>query len=206
MASHTASLAGDYKVFSRVMAQYGIAEARNEYELISFCEALSCYNQPIQGRVGILTVSGGHGALAVDACLGHGLSVPDLEPGLKKRLRSALNPSVRTIAALGNPIDLTGSAMDEDFIAMADALSASEAVDAILILLLPYSPGVSSDLGARLGQIYRQKGKPLVAYVPHVEKYKMLIEGFELNQIPVSNSIEGAVLMVEALRRCRTCR
>jgi hypothetical protein len=41
----------------------------------------------------------------------------------------------------------------------------------------------------------------MVAYVPHVEKYRMLIEGFELNQIPVSDAIEGAVLMVEALRR-----
>jgi hypothetical protein len=39
--------------------------------------------------------------------------------------------------------------------------------------------------------------------VPHVEKYAMLIEGFELNGAPVSPSIEGAVLMVEALRRNR---
>jgi acyl-CoA synthetase (NDP forming) len=41
VASHTASLAGDYAVFSQIMAQFGIAEACNEYELISFCEALS---------------------------------------------------------------------------------------------------------------------------------------------------------------------
>jgi acetyltransferase len=188
------------------MDQFGIAEARNEYELISFCEALSCYRQTIQGRVGIITVSGGHGALAVDTCLGHGLTVPSLSTSLQGKLRAKLNPSARTIAALGNPIDLTGSAVDDDFMAMANELSDSSAVDAILVLLLPYSPGISSDIGARLGQVYRQKSKPLVAYVPHVEKYRMLIEGFELNSIPVSNSIEGAVLMVEALRRCRTCK
>ncbi len=34
---------------------------------------------------------------------------------------------------------------------------------------------------------------------------RILIEGFELNRIPVSSSIEGAVLMVEALRRCQAC-
>jgi hypothetical protein len=56
-------------------------------------------------------------------------------------------------------------------------------------------------LGARLGQVYRQARKPLVAYVPHVEKYRIFIEGFELNRVPVSDAIEGAVLMAEALRR-----
>jgi len=51
--------------------------------------------------------------------------------------------------------------------------------------------------------VQKQLGKPLIAYVPHVDKYRMLIEGFELNGIPVSPSIEGAVLMATALRRCR---
>jgi acyl-CoA synthetase (NDP forming) len=201
VASHTAALAGDYDVFSQVMAQFGIVEARNEYELISFCEALSCYQHPIAGNVGIVTISGGHGALAVDTCRQHGLRVPRLSEALKDRLRSTLNPRVRPIASLDNPIDLTGSADDEDFIAAVNALCASPEIDCLLVLLLPYSPGISSDLGARLGQVYRKTGKPLVAYVPHVERYRMIIEGFELNRVPVSDAIEGAVLMAEALRR-----
>jgi len=45
----------------------------------------------------------------------------------------------------------------------------------------------------------------LIAYIPHIEKYGMLIEGFELNNIPVSPSIEGAVLMADAMRRCQQC-
>lgn len=205
VASHTASLAGEYEVFSQIMTQYGIAEAKNEYELISFCEALSCYQHTIDGNVGIITVSGGHGALAVDTCQLHGLNVPHLSDSFKDALRGHLGERVRSIAALGNPIDLTGSASDDDFIAAVNQLSSAFEIDCILTLLLPYSPGISSDLGARLGQIYRKKGKPLVAYVPHVEKYRMLIEGFELNRVPVSDSIEGAVLMVEALRRWQPC-
>ncbi|HCX02421.1 MAG TPA: CoA-binding protein, partial [Syntrophaceae bacterium] len=50
-----------------------------------------------------------------------------------------------------------------------------------------------------------QFNKPFIAYVPHVEKYNMLIEGFELNGIPVSPSIEGAVLMAKALARRQPC-
>jgi len=45
----------------------------------------------------------------------------------------------------------------------------------------------------------------MVAYVPHEDKYRMLIEGFELNNIPVSDSVEGSALMVKALRRCQSC-
>lgn len=205
VASHTASLAGDYAVFSQVMTQHGVAEAKTEYELISFCEALSCYRHAISGKIGIVTVSGGHGALAVDTCQEHGLTVPALPADVKSALKEKLSDSVKSIASLNNPIDLTGSAMDDDFIASVDALSTSDDVDCVLVLLLPYSPGISSDLGARLGHVYRKRGKPLVAYVPHVEKYRMLIEGFELNQIPVSDAIEGAVLMVEALRRWQPC-
>jgi acetyltransferase len=201
VASHTASLAGDYSVFSQVLSQHGIAEAKNEYELISFCEALSCYRHSIGGKVGIITVSGGHGALAVDACRQQGLEVPALSESVQKKLWDGLGPSVRAIASLENPIDLTGSATDDDFIAAVNILSEVQAVDCVLVLLLPYSPGVSSDLGAKLGQIYQKKGKPLVAYVPHVEKYRILIEGFELNHVPVSDAIDGAVLMAEALRR-----
>jgi hypothetical protein len=39
--------------------------------------------------------------------------------------------------------------------------------------------------------------------VPHVEKYRIFIEGFEINRIPVSPSIEGAVLLAEAMRRSK---
>lgn len=205
VSSHTASLAGQYSVFSAVLSQFGVVEAKNEFEMLSFCESLSRYKNPIEGRVGIITGSGGHGVLAVDVCSSHGISIPPLSKTVKHQLNARLSPSVRKIAALGNPIDLTGSAVDDDFVAAASVLSETPEIDCVIILLLPYSPGISSDVGARLSQIYRKAGKPLVAYVPHMEKYRMLIEGFEFNRVPVSPSIEGAVLMAEAMRRCRPC-
>jgi len=182
VSSHTASLAGDYRVFSEVMAQHGIVEAQDEFELASFCESLSCYQTAVGDRVGIISVSGGHGALASDVCTARGLTLPLLSEQTRQ-----------------------GSAVDEDFVAAANGLCSSPEVDAVILLLLPYSPGISMDLGARLSYVLRREGKPLVAYVPHQEKYRMLIEGFELNNVPVAASIEGAVLMVEAIRRCKTC-
>jgi acyl-CoA synthetase (NDP forming) len=205
VASHTASMAGDYDVFSSVLSQHGVVEARSEFELVSFCEALSCYQQSVAGKVAIVTGSGGHGALAVDVCAAHGLSVPTLNADHQKKMREQLSSSVQPIVSLANPIDLTGSAVDDDFVGTVTHLSRLAEIDCLVILLLPYLPGITSDLGARLSQVYLREGKPLLAYVPHVEKYRMLIEGFELNRVPVSHSIEGAVLMVEALRRRQPC-
>ncbi len=205
VGSHTASLAGDYRVFSDVLAQHGIVEAHSEFELTCFCESLSHYPRGIEGNVGVVTVSGGHGAIACDICAGLGLRVPRLSEALKDEIRANLSANIRDIASLENPVDLTGSAVDEDFVAALTALSRTPEVDSVLLLLLPYSPGISSDLGARLSYVHQQNGKPLVAYVPHVEKYRILIEGFELNNVPVASSIDGAAFMVEAMRRCRPC-
>jgi acetyltransferase len=205
VSSHTASLAGDYETFSAVLSQFGVVEAKNEFELVSFCESLSCYDRSIDGRIGIVTGSGGHGALAVDVCTEHGLSVPVLSDPVQGELRETLSPSVRSIASVGNPIDLTGSAVDDDFVAATKGLSRAPEIDCIIVLLLPYAPGLTMDLGARLGQVYQRQGKPLVAYVPHVDKYRILTEGLEFNRVPVSPSIEGAVLMAEAMRRCQPC-
>ena len=205
VSSHTASLAGDYEVFSEVLSQYGIVEAKSESELISFCESLSCYQISIDGKIGVITGSGGHGALSVDICSSYGLSVPTLSEQLQIEIREKLCSSIQTIASIANPIDLTGSAVDDDFVAAANGLSRTPEIDCIIVLLLPYLPGITSDLGARLSQVSRRAEKPLVAYVPHVEKYRMLIEGFEFNRVPVSPSIEGAVHMAEAMRRCKPC-
>ncbi len=187
------------------MSQFGIVEAKDEYEMVSFCESLSCYPRGIEGRVGIVTASGGHGAVAVDTCEASGLIVPEFSEEVQSRIRGRLSESVQPIASLGNPIDLTGSARDDDFVIAAGELSRLDDIDCVIMLLLPYIPEVTSDVGARLSQVYQEEGKPIVAYVPHVEKYRMIIEGFQLNNVPVSHSIEGAVLMVEAMKRCKPC-
>ena len=204
VASHTASLAGDHAAFSAALSQYGIVEAANETELISFCESLGACPRRIEGRVGIVTVSGGHGAIAVDACAERGICVPPLPEKVREEIRRSLSPSVKEIAVLANPVDLTGSGIDEDFVAVVKSFCTLEEIDCVLALLLPYVPGITSDLGAKLGGVARQCGIPLIAYVPKVEKYAMLIEGFTLNGSPVAHSIEGAVLMADALRRNRS--
>ncbi len=204
-SSHTASLAGDYRVFSQVMKQHCVAEADNEYELTSFCESLSCYPKGINGNVGIISLSGGHGVIAADACELHGMTIPGLENRTIETIREKIYPGIQNIVSLVNPLDLTGSARDSDIVTTVRYLSRDKNIECILALLIPYSPGVSADIGAKLSQVARNEGKPMIAYVPNEDKYKIIIEGFELNNIPVASSVDGAVLMAKALKRCRPC-
>jgi len=204
-SSHTASLAGNYRVFSQIMNQYNVAEADNEYELTAFCESLSCYSQTMNGNIGVLSLSGGHGVVAVDGCEMHGMSIPALGQNTMDIIKEKLSPEIKNIVSLLNPLDLTGSAVDSDIVTAVRHLSRDEKVDCILALLIPYSPGISTDIGAKLSQVARNEGKPFIAYVPREDKYKIIIEGFELNNIPVASSVEGAVLMAKALKRYMPC-
>jgi len=205
VSSHTASLAGDYRVFSEIMKQYCVAEADNEYELTCFCEALSCYSKGIKGNVGIVSLSGGHGVIAADACELYGISIPKIERQTMDTIKGKLSPEIRDIVSLANPLDLTGSSVDSDIVTAARHLSRDKNIDCIIALLIPYSPGVSTDIGAKLSQVARNERKPMIAYVPNEDKYRIIIEGFELNNIPVASSVEGAVMMAKALTRCRPC-
>jgi acyl-CoA synthetase (NDP forming) len=99
VSSHTASLAGDYQVLSDIFSQYGIVEAKNELEFLSFCESLSSYQNTSAKKIGIITGSGGHGAMAVDACLAHGLDVPLLSENDQTALRNCLSSNIQSIAS-----------------------------------------------------------------------------------------------------------
>jgi acyl-CoA synthetase (NDP forming) len=202
VSSHTASIAGDYTVFSELVKQAGALEAKNETEFVSYCEALSCCDEPREIKnVCIITGSGGHGAMASDLCYTRGLNLVEVPDADKEELRNRLSESVRSIASLNNPVDLTGSAVDDDFYAAADFLLNRDYVDGVILLLLPYLPGISSDVGARLAVAFREHTKPVITYIPHVEKYGIMIEGFESNRLPVAHSVEGAVYMTASLMK-----
>lgn len=203
LISHTASMAGNYQIASTAFEQYGIIEVKSEYELVTFCKALSMYRKPIDGNVGIITVSGGHGAIATDMAIARGLNVPRVPLEDQERIKSQLNPGIQNIATLNNPMDLTASSFENDFITVYNELSNLSTFDSFLLLILPYSANVEATIGAHISNPTMKRVKPLVAYTPYVEKYRMMIEGFESNSVPVADSIEGAVMMIDALKKLK---
>jgi len=200
VSSHTASIAGDYRTFSEIVRASKCFEATNESEFVSCCEVLSAYPGARIRKACIITASGGHGAIASDGCHRAGIDIPEIPEVDQKELTGKLGDGIKSIAGLSNPIDLTGSAFDDDFIAAVEFFMHKKYVDCIMLLLLPYLPGITSDIGARIAEVSGASKKPIIAYMPHVDKYGIFIEGFENNGIPVAHSVEGAVYMAAAIK------
>jgi acetyltransferase len=200
--SHTAALAGNLEIMSGALRQKGVIEADDEEEVTSFSKIFSYYHhRPLKrGRVAVITSSGGHGVIAADMLEEAGLFLPEFPEERRAALMSLVEDPVKKIASFNNPVDLTGSASDQDFERVLDFLLSQEDVEAVVVLALPYTPMITSFVGTRLGQVVRSYDKPVVAYVPDLAKFGMVLEGFELNGIPVVHSIEGAVQMLRALR------
>ena len=199
--SHTGSVMTATNVASAAFRQWGVIEAESEYEIITFSKVLSFKLPSIKnGDVAILTISGGHGVLCADLCAQYGLRLVEFTEEEQEEMRRLLNPSAAPIASLKNPIDLTGSLMDNDVEKIADYLMKNEKVEALILLMLPYPPTISMQLGRRTANIVRKYRKPVVAYVPWLPKYSMIVEGFELNGVPVAHTVEEAVQMIKALK------
>ncbi|MGY5876297.1 MAG: CoA-binding protein, partial [Candidatus Thorarchaeota archaeon] len=200
--SHTSSLAGDRAVTAAAFRQYGVIEAADEDEVMAYAKAFSFDSKPMRGkRVGALSVSGGHGVIATDEADHYGIEFPPFTEEEQASLREVMTPAYQGIASFRNPCDLTGSASDIDYEKVLEKMLQIERVDAALLLLLPYAPGISLQIGARVANVAKRFNKTVVAYVPDLDKYEVIIRGFELNGIPVSDTIEEAVQMLNGIKK-----
>jgi len=107
VASHTGSLAGSDRVFDGICRQYGIVRARNDEQLLDFVSAFVNCPLPEGRRLGILTRSGGAGALMADRASEVGLEMAVLTEGTCERLKSILPE----FGSFQNPVDVTGMGM-----------------------------------------------------------------------------------------------
>jgi acyl-CoA synthetase (NDP forming) len=101
-SSHTASLAGDDKVYDAVLKQAGCYRANTTEEALDICYAARPRIYPAGRRIGLVTVSGGGGVLMADAAEDHGLDVAAM-PADAQAIMKELVP----FAAARNPVDVT---------------------------------------------------------------------------------------------------
>lgn len=102
-ASHTASLAGDDAVYDALFRQYGVWRAHGIEEFFSIGYALSVGRLPPNDKLGLLTVSGGVGALMADDAADAGLDVAPMPEAAQRWLTERV-----PFAAPRNPVDVTG--------------------------------------------------------------------------------------------------
>lgn len=108
-ASHTASLAGDDKLYRAAFRQFGITDVEDIGEMADCVRALGTRRSANGPRVGVVTVSGGAGVAMADRAEALGLELGPFDAATVAALRDVL-PS---FASFANPLDVTaGAVMD----------------------------------------------------------------------------------------------
>jgi acyl-CoA synthetase (NDP forming) len=107
-ASHTAALAGDDAVFDALLRQYGAMRAHTLEDFFNAGYVLSRAPRPARAGVGIMTISGGVGALMADDATDCGLLLPELPADAQARIVERV-----PFAAPRNPVDITGQVVSE---------------------------------------------------------------------------------------------
>lgn len=101
--SHTASLAGNFRLLDSVLTMTGVTLAEDFHQMIDLARALCMMSKVAStGRTAILTFSGGAGILSCDLLEKRGLSVAQLSERTKETLASIFPDWM----PVNNPVDL----------------------------------------------------------------------------------------------------
>lgn len=132
-ASHTASLTGSQTAYHAIFQRYGIIEAANLDEAVAITAVLATSPLPKGRRVGIVTGSGGGGAIASDTFTSFGLVVPELSEKVKALIRPLIPPHASPL----NPVDITaqGGRTGPLIMRCMEILHESGEIDMIAIVL-----------------------------------------------------------------------
>ena len=168
--SHTGALAGSDAIYSAAFRQSGVIRVDDEEALCDVALALLSQPLPKGNRVGILTIGGGFGVIAAEACEREGLQIAAMQPATLTKLNDVLPPRW----SHGNPVDMVGLKNMDEFptiLACLRAMLDDINLDSVVALVTNRnyagdqfrSVMTESELGFRdLGKQAKTLGKPLL--------------------------------------------
>ncbi len=202
-ASHTGSLAGDYRMYEAAFKKMGAIVCETLDEFIDTVKAFSM-QPPARGyRLTIITDGGGAGLLATDAAERYGLEVNPPSDSLMDRLKKGIEEEkLVPFSTFSNPIDVTGSATDDSFVYTLDAVLKDDATDCIMIIGLHHVPGVTDKLPDKLLETIKSSRlyKPVVFCDVGGAEYAIKFrDKFERAGIPAYPTPERAAAVLKKL-------
>lgn len=110
-ATHTAALAGSAKVFDAVCEQFGAIQVNDISEMMDVLQLAALFGDKLKGdgKIALVSQSGGLGSLSADLVDMFGLSAPPLSATLEEKLRAL--PYIPDFGLLANPSDVRGSSV-----------------------------------------------------------------------------------------------
>lgn len=203
-SSHSGSLAGEDAVFSSAFVQSGVIRVDSPGLLADLNRTFLTYRAMRGKRIGVVTVSGGAGIMAVDACSKSGLEIVDYSPATMEALAGIFPGWMKA----GNPADIWPAGMAKGYLGIAarvlDQALSDDNVDAVLFITPAYLDpgedtlnitGVVNEVAAR----YPHKPLALWIFGPHKARYMEVIH--ETGLAVVYGSPEQAMYCLAQLYR-----
>lgn len=129
LGSHTGSMAGDSRIYDAVFKETGIIKTKYVQEFLDVVMILSRGILPKGNRLGVITNSGGPGAMVANNAEKKGLIVPELSESTQEKLLGMLPSN----ASAKNPVDC---AFDMNlpyfYITLPEILMKSGEIDALI--------------------------------------------------------------------------
>jgi acyl-CoA synthetase (NDP forming) len=161
-ASHTASLTGSQTAYHAVFERYGVIEANDLDEAVAIAAMFATCPLPQGRRVGIVTGSGGGGAIAADMLSGFGLQVPALSEAVQRTIRPLIPPH----ASPQNPVDITAQGGQTGPVMMTcmEILDACDDVDMVLVIVSTARENGVSLIAERMQTVLKRGASPVVIW------------------------------------------
>jgi acetate---CoA ligase (ADP-forming) subunit alpha len=195
--SHTGAIAGMYEIYRAAFKKAGIIEARSYSEFLDACRVLGKQRCANGERVLIITDGGGMGASIADECEEMGLHIAEPSDMFKQ----TITPKLPLFCTLANPIDLTGSVTDDDYVMVIK--EGLKEFDLAIVMVLWGPPGLTDRLIAILSDASREMNKPIVICSPGGEYTRRKNKMFEDAGLPVFSSPEEAARAARLLVDCK---
>ncbi|MBW1786960.1 MAG: CoA-binding protein [Deltaproteobacteria bacterium] len=179
VASHTGSMAGRDELYTAAFTQSGVIRVNDMEDLADLAKAF-IHLPPLKGpNVGVVTFTGGWGALSADVFQEYGLAVARISETTRRTIQD-ISPAWRKIT---NPVDMWPPAkLDaaETYQTSIRALVEDPGVDAVLVIAPAMDNPIFDVIGVIRDESTRSKDKPIVTWaVGHkesVERAKDMIE------------------------------
>lgn len=211
-ASHTASVAGDYRVSSSILDEMGVIVAETIFEFENYVKNLSFLaDKVIQGnRIALISNAGFECVTMADNLKNdQEFVLAELSPRTVKRITDILREAgIHRLQDVHNPLDTTPVADDAVFAECVLAMLDDENVDCAIVSPVPMTPSMQTLVPARfhgenlyhpksivmrLIDIFHKTDKPFVVNIDAGDLFKPMVDCLEQAGVPTFRRSDIAV-------------
>jgi acetyltransferase len=201
--SHTGALAEESDVALDAFLEHcGVLRVHTVEELFDFGTAFARNPLPAGPRVGVISNAGGPAILAVDAIVGHGLTMAEFAD----HTLAALRPRVPAHASVANPLDMLPTADAELYGFALERVLEDPNVDMAMVIFVPPMMVDPMDVIGALERARRKIPKPVVGVLMAPEQTSALLREYYPDHLALCQFPEQAAGALAALERYRRWR